>query len=207
MLRRSGDLVTYAADVVLLPADRVGAVVLLNSNDALAPARYHRIAVDVAGIVSARDAAPATATGANPLADLGRPLLLFVLVLQIALATHPRHGHRTLARLHDWAPSIITALTVGAAAWAIAAPPSVPPRAAVRLAPDAALVVAIVAVLGIPAVEPRGLRRRTRILEDDAPPPAPLRHDGRRPADRDRPDRAHAALEPAAEQGLRLQCR
>ena len=202
MLRRSGDLVTYASDVVLLPADRVGVVVLMNSNDALAPARYHRIALDVANLVTGR-AAPAP-SAPNPLANLGRPLLLFVLVLQIAIATHPRHGRRTVARAHDWLPTILGGVTLAAAVLAIAVTPSVPPLAAIRLAPDAALVVAIVTILGIPAVEPRGLRRRTRILEDDAPAPAPVRHHGRRPADDDRPERTHPAVEPAAEQGLRL---
>lgn len=164
-LRHGGDLATFAADLILLPGDGLAVVVLANLNDTSAPRPYHETATGIASLLLGSAPEPITAGAAAP-AALGKPLLLFVVILQLALATHPRHGHRAIAAAHDALPTVVAGIVVVGFVAALLSTPSVPLPGVLRQAPDVALAVLAVAALGIPALQPRGLRRSARLFAD-----------------------------------------
>jgi CubicO group peptidase (beta-lactamase class C family) len=155
-LQHGGDHATYASHVLLLPREGWGIAIVMNLNDVTAPARYHRLAEEVAAILLGRSLSRPTGW-LGLLVEHARPMLIATLLAQIGLALvvvqSARTGRGRLClrrrnRIEAAAATGIGLLIAIAAGLVVGVHSDAPLTLAPRLAPDIGLAVALIVLLG-----------------------------------------------------------
>jgi CubicO group peptidase (beta-lactamase class C family) len=162
MYEHGGDHVSAATGILFLPEERWGVVVLLNTNDESAPSRFHQLHYGIATILLGGEPAM-TVAYEDALGQYGRTILVAVVALQVigvvwALrrlrawrrlpASRPRSGLAVAVQL---VPALLLDIGVTVAIWWILADKAAgaPFEVVARYAPDIALLILVITVLGV----------------------------------------------------------
>ena len=189
-LQHEGDMPTTATGILIMPAERWGVVVLMNTSDAAAPSRFHQMPYGIASILLGKEP-PETVAYEDALLQYLRPILGGVIGLQVigvALATrrlrrwheYPRTAPTTqAARLGHLIPPLVPDIGVPAAFWWMVIDRGNAPLAVViTSAPDIALCLVAITGFGIAwglvrtVATLRVLRASARKRAEVAPVPA-----------------------------------
>jgi CubicO group peptidase (beta-lactamase class C family) len=161
MLEHGGSHATFASGMVLLPAEGIGVVVLMNLNDELAPSRFYQLHTGIAQIMLGHDA-PALTSYDDFLSQYGKVVgvvwvLALVLLVSWSVRRYRRWRRDPASMPHGlWAvtrrmvlPLLVVAAQLAAAIWLLSSRGASLldfPRLA-RLNPDVGLLVAVLVLL------------------------------------------------------------
>jgi CubicO group peptidase (beta-lactamase class C family) len=162
MYEHGGDHVSAATGILFLPEERLGVVVLLNTNDESAPSRFHQMDSGIATILLGGEP-PATIAYEDAVGQYVRTLLAAVVAVQIvgigwalrrlrawrrSPASRPPTGLAVAAQL---VPALLLDVGVTVAIWWLLADRAagVPFEVVMRYAPDIALLIIVITILGI----------------------------------------------------------
>ena len=161
MLTHDGDHSSTATGILVLPAQRWGVVVLMNMNDSTAPSRYLQLHYGIATLLLGGEA-PETVVWEDPVTEHGKALVLGAIVLQLLGIVVALRRLSRWRRLPDTRPGGAAAVLghvvaplafdLGAPAafwWLLADRTDVPLPVIALYAPDIALGIAIITLLGI----------------------------------------------------------
>ena len=159
ILEHGGDSESYASSILLVPAEGIGVVVLLNINDESAPSRFHQMHIGIANLLLGNEAPP-TVQFEGTLERYARPILGVVTVLFAlrAIFSWSRWQRNRRARpsffQHVIVPALIDMALVAALWWLLVDSAQAPLTVMRQSVPDIVLlaIVSSVILLGLTVV-------------------------------------------------------